>query len=912
MLNQKENDISRITMELEDLLMSDNAEVSVTEQEYRDTQINSQQERENDLQTGAACSEKRRRWQADYGLLAAFVIPMMVLLIIFIQRGIYPFGHMSFLRTDMYHQYAPFFGEFHDKLHNGGSLSYSWNVGMGVNFTALYAYYLASPLNWLLVVCPKKYIIEFMTGMIVLKTGLCGLSMAWYLRKHCGTKCFGVAFFGIFYALSGYMAAYSWNIMWLDCIILFPLIMWGLEKLVREGNGLLYGITLAISIFSNYYISIMTCIFMVIYFLALMVLEDEMSWEKFMGRGYRFVLYSVFAGGTAAVLLIPEICALQFTASGSADFPKTFTQYFTIIDMAARHIGNVELEIGLEHWPNIYCGVAVLMFVPMYLLAKRVPLKEKAVNCILLLFFYASFSMNILNFIWHGFHYPNSLPCRQSYIYIVLVLTMCCRVYTMLEDLTERTIFGAFWGAAVFVLIAQKVVTAKHFHFIVFYVALLFLALYLAVILFYRRSGRMKNAALFAGLLLVSAEAAINMTVTSITTIDRDDYLRDNEAVRTLMERVNPADTFYRVEKVSYKTKNDGAWMNFPSVSMFSSTAYADMTAFMKKLGCEASTNAYSINGSTPLVDSLLAVRYALYTGEPAYSELRQYLSDQDDIYLYENLTALPLGFVVDSDFESRWDLSLKSPADVQNSLADAVDADQVLILDPGTYANGKSMTFIPTEDGEYYAYIGNSKIDTVSMTTSTRNKKYDHVDRGYLLELGFLSEGQEVTLTAEGSSDNLWADIYRVSESGVRSVCEKLNRNPWRLTSWTDTSLEGNITCPDGGILLTTIPFDKGWSVMVDGVEETPAKMLDGFIGVRLSPGEHLVEMNFVPTGLKPGIWISLVSLLLMAVTAYAERVMRRRQEEEIVFELECGDEPACDESDDCSADEPPSDINL
>ena len=214
-----------------------------------------------------------RYFKPSDGLWAAFCVPVLVMIVVFIQRGIFPFGEQSFLRTDMYHQYAPFFSEFQHKLSQGGSLLYSWDIGMGVNFSALYAYYLASPLNWFLVLCPKGLVIEFMTYSIVLKIGLSGLSFAWYLRKHCDRDDFGVGFFGIFYALSGYMAAYSWNIMWLDCILLFPLIMLGLERLVEEKKGLLYGVTLGVSILSNYYISIMTCIFMVIYFIALLILK---------------------------------------------------------------------------------------------------------------------------------------------------------------------------------------------------------------------------------------------------------------------------------------------------------------------------------------------------------------------------------------------------------------------------------------------------------------------------------------------------------------------------------------------------------------------------------------------------------------------------------------------------------------
>ena len=64
------------------------------------------------------------------------------------------------------------------------------------------------------------------------------------------------------------------------------------------------------------------------------------------------------------------------------------------------------------------------------------------------------------------------------------------------------------------------------------------------------------------------------------------------------------------------KTKDDGAFMHFPSSSIFSSSAYADGTAFYKKVGMEASTNAYSITGSTPFMDSLLSVKYKVYEKE--------------------------------------------------------------------------------------------------------------------------------------------------------------------------------------------------------------------------------------------------------------------------------------------------------
>lgn len=798
------------------------------------------------------------------GLLAAFLVPVLVMIVIFIDRGIFPFGEESFLRTDMYHQYAPFFSEFQYKLRNGGSLLYSWDVGMGVNFAALYAYYLASPFNWLLILCPKALIIEFMTYMIVLKIGLAGLAFAWYLRKNRRTHTFGVSFFAVFYALSGYMAAYSWNIMWLDCLILFPLIVYGLERLVKRGRGFFYCIALGLSILSNYYISIMICMFLVLYFAALLILEKPGTMKKYLLAAARFGIYSLLAGGLAAAVLLPEIFALRSTASGDFSFPDTVSSYFSIFDMLARHIGNVRTEIGLDHWPNIYCGVAVFIFFLLYLACRRIPVKEKAVYCGLLLIFFASFSVNVLNFIWHGFHYPNSLPCRQSFIYIFLMLYMCFRAYEYLESTPKKYVAAAFFGSVCFVLLAEKLVTQDHFHFSVYYIAIVFLALYAGVLYLYL-GGNTQKAAILA-LALVSIEAAVNTTVTSVTTTNRTAYVRDNREVRRLTKSLEPAEDFYRVEKKTRKTKNDGAWMNFPSVSLFSSVANADLTQFFKRVGCEGSTNAYSITGSTPLVDSLFSVKYALYAEEVPNTELTSYLREDGGTYLYENTYTLPLGFVVPSDLETNWQYRMENPADVQNDLCLVLGTDEVLERVEGE-ANGDTFRFYPEQSGEYYAYIMNKRVKSVRASLPMGDKTFDNVDRGYFLELGSLSPGEEITLIADDSEEALNAVVYRFSDSALAQVYSELNRSPLHLTSWTDTKLSGTVYAQSAGTLFLSIPYDAGWTVTVDGEEVETEKLFDAFLSVPVSEGEHEIALHYFPEGLAPGLAITAGSIGVFAI---------------------------------------------
>jgi len=808
--------------------------------------------------------------------LTAFFVPVLVMIIIFVQRGIFPFGENSFLRTDMYHQYAPFFSEFKYKLEHGGSLLYSWDVGLGVNFSALYAYYLASPFNWLILFCPKQHIIEFMSYMIVFKIGLCGLSMAYYLNKHSRKRHYFVAFFAIFYALSAYMAAYSWNIMWLDCLWLFPLVCLGLEKLVRGENGFLYVITLGLCITSNYYISIMICFFMVMYCVALLVMKGKTTAGSFFKTAGRFAFFSLTAGGLSAAVLLPEISALQSTASGNFTFPKTFSAYFSIIDMLARHMGNVECEIGLDHWPNIYCGVAVYMLILLYIMNRKISVKEKGVYITMLILFLASFSINVLNYIWHGFHYPNSLPCRQSFIYIFLVLYMCFRACDEWNGNTLKHLGIAFVCSFAFILLCQKFIDQKHFTFGVYYAAMGFTAFYALMLYLYRTSQVGINTLMFVLLAAVSIESAVNTTITSVPTTSRTAYTEDNNDVIKLTQSVKQ-DPFCRFEKVTRKSKDDGAWMNFHSVSLFSSTAKEDLSTFFRQIGCEASVNAYSITGSTPFVDSLFDVKYGIYTGKPDNDRLK-FVGQSGQTWLYENPSTFPLAFVVPSDLGENWVINQDNPADVQNDLANLMGTDPLLVEVKGS-TEGNRFSFTPDEDGQYYVFVTNSKVDKVTAQLPGGSRTFEDLDRRFFIELGKLKAGTQTTLLGNDENLTLNAKAYRFDYDALEKLKKKLAGNPMNITSITDTHIEGTVTEEEYSVLMTSIPYDPGWTVTIDGKKADTEKYLGALLAVRVTPGNHVITMDFYPQGKKQGTLVSLLTGLLLLLIAIVERIRWNRK---------------------------------
>lgn len=840
-----------------------------------------------------------KRLEDALPLLLAFILPAVVMILVFISREIFPFGDRSFLRTDLYHQYAPFFQELRDKLVNGESLFYSWDIGAGTNFIGLFAYYLASPFNWLLVLCPKAYVIEFITYLIVLKISLSGLSFAYYLKKHTHTNHIGIAFFATFYALSGYMAAYSWNIMWLDCLVLFPLIILGLERLVYEDKCVLYCISLALCVITNYYISIMVCLTLIIYFVALLfiaptnrteiVRKDEQTLIKrtfymnYPKKILMFAFYSFLAAGISLVLLYPEFCALKLTASANSTFPKTFSSYFSMLEMISRHLVNVEVHLGLEHWPNIYCGVAILMFIPLYVMNKRVNYREKAANLILILFFLASFSMNFLNFIWHGFHYPNSLPCRQSFAYVFLLLVMGYKGFMGVRDRSLKQIVTALWIALGFVLIAEQVNKENElFHFSVYYVSALFIGLEALLIYLYRKLERKQSLRTLAmvAVFVVLIEAFTNTTVTSVTTISRTNYVNydnDYEALTDYAMELENND-FFRMEKMRLRTKNDGSWYQYPSISVFSSTANASLTSLYKKLGMEASTNAYCSNGATALVNALFNIRYEFSDRNIADNAVTKLVGSSGIIKLYQYQNTLSIGYMIPGDIDELWTIGT-SPVITQNNFVQEVAGidKQILRLVQWDTKADKRMTFTAEESGYYHLYLTNSSIDEIKVVVGSGSSvSHTSCRRRYLVDVGYVPAGETVVVTTEGSV-SLSGNLYRLDETVLEETVNTLKDGCLQVTSHSATQICGTVTAAQDGTFFTTIPYEAGWTVKVDGQEVTTRAALDTFLAVDLTAGTHTIEMNYVPEGFTFGWQASLASLLLFALITAIRYLIKR-----------------------------------
>lgn len=798
--------------------------------------------------------------------LMAFFIPLIIFVAIYIARGIYPFGEQCFLRTDMYHQYAPFFAEFSNKLKEGTSLAYSWNIGMGTNFTALYAYYLASPLNWVVFLFPTSITIELMNVLIIFKLCLASLALTYYLgKKFNGLPC-TLAIFGTFYAMSGYVAAYNWNIMWLDCMVLLPLIIWGLERLVKDNKCFLYCITLGICIFSNYYIAIMVCITCVLYFIVLLFSDGCNEGIKgVLKKCLNFGIYSLLAGGLAACMLLPEIQALSLTASSSISFPQKLNEYFPIMQMLVRQLANVPIHMGLDHHPNIYSGVITIMLLVLFAVNKRIRISDKIGKFAIIIIFLVGFNLNIPDFIWHGFHFPNSLPCRQSFIYIFFLLTMAYEAFLDMDYYKSRHISLAFWIPFAFVLIGDQFLTNQNYTFSLFYVNGALILMYGALAILYYYQKLPKVVALFLFLSLTIGECTMNMAMTGISTTSRTAYISDNKPIAEILTTISERETsFYRVEKLfGRKTKNDGAWLNYPSISSFSSMANKGIVDLYKSLGIQSSTNAYCSNGCTLVTYSLFGVKYLLSNQQLAYSDKFNYAASYDNITAYENKYVLPLGYAVPSNLDEAWSTLTSNGITAQNSLIELITGVDNVFVPLNERINDTYYYLVPRKNGHLYGVIYSGSPETITVTfNGLQSYSYPDLDRNYIIDFGYVNDTDEITISGN-STINM--DLYMLDADAFDMAHDIMVETGFNMTKFDDTHIEGTVKLNKASDFMFSIPYDPNWIVKVDGKRVETKAFRDALLTISLESGEHTITLDYKVMSFTTGMLLTIACALIL-----------------------------------------------
>lgn len=877
--------------------------------------------KEKPTKIGTSCREILQRNKL---ILAAFCLPVILMLLAFLVMGIYPAGENQIAVIDMYHQYVPFLGELQSKLQSGGSLFYTWNGAGGSNFWNLLAYYGASPLNLILVLFPKKFLMEGVTLILLLKIGLAGSTMAVYLRaivweKDKRSADISLVGFATLYALCSYVMAYYWCIMWMDAVALLPLCILGLYKILDGRSGVFYTVCLALVVFINYYMAIMVCIFILFYYpvLYFIKVQGESAGHFFKTTG-RAVGYSLLGVLMSAVMLLPTWMSMQSTYYISADMPEKTELYNDLLDILNQMLPNAELTYR-EGLPNLYCGMFVVILLVFYWISRTIPLREKLLNGAFLVFLIFSLNINKLDFIWHGFHFPNQLPYRYTFMICFLLIAMAYQVFQRVDEIRVNHLWILLAAGGGYYLLAQKILTEHIKDLDLFvYSGLAWLALYVAILLLYKKGRLPKNLLLILTVILLACEMASN-TCTSIDqvgTTQRSNYYANEADIAKLVKKTEGTDDrFGRTEMNDNYILNCPAMYHYKGISQFSSSLNANATALMEHIGVEGAPdkNRFNYNQTDPVTNAMLNIRYLIGKNLPIDDSDFKQIAKSGNSRLYESIYPLSIGYMT-ADTIRTWNYERENPfmvlddyvrAVTQNKYTSVfteiepvdVSAANIELSSTGdgmwdstlkneTKKSKTLLTYQAQQTGKQYLFIEADDADAITVSQEKKDDKIEiRNDCGSIVNLGEMDSGTEFTVTIEykeGKGGSVVSHVCTMDEAVWQDAYKMLSASMLDVTDYGDSCLKGTIDVQEDGVFVTSVPYEAGWKLKVDGHTREINELIGGaWISTSLSAGEHQIELSFRPPGLIAGLLITLASIGLLIVAEWwrRRRMLRKLQ---------------------------------
>ncbi len=927
-------------------------------------------------------NRRKQFWQEHRYLLLCMLIPAALMYLIYLAREIHPFGNGCVLVLDLNGQYVWFFEALRNFVKGDASLLYSFSRALGGEFLGIYAYYLASPLSYIVCLFPEDMMLEALLVLFLLKVAICGGTFGYYMHRTMKEpKPLSIVIFSTFYALSSYAIVQQHNTMWIDAVMWLPLITLGMEQLIKHGKYKMYTIFLALTLFSNFYIGYMVCIYCLLYFFVYYLAHNEEWRNNPLHEKYHFVksllrtaFYSALAIGIAAVILLGAYYALNFGKTTFSDPKYVWSLNFDIIDLLYKALPGSYDTVRPAGYPFIYCGVLTLLLVPAYFLSNKYPMRQKILSGVFILLFVASFSFSVTDLIWHGFQKPNWLNYRYSFMLCFYLCVLASRAFAVFDSISLKAVAGTGGLIALLCVILQNYSDGEYVDpndLTCIWFTLLAVFVYLAIFGVLRRASYKQTVAVVL-VAAVAIEVFLN-GLWNMNALDEDvtyskySYYNDFlDKSRPIVETVQESDTsFYRMEKTFFRKTNDNMALNIRGLSGSTSTLNKETIQFLNKMGYASKSHWSKYLGGTPVNDSLLGLKYIITDKTDLSNYYEVYKTDAKNGYTaYYNPYALsiafgvddallefPLGYVAAPEDEKNDDDESKigsavdafkdklnewldidetvnsaeyrdeydSPFERLNAMVTAMlgEDETVRIFVPieitdeqmtnmsKSYVAGHhkyapvnsdadavlTYSIVMPEDAELFFYLPSDYQREIKLTLSEDGSSksmgtFGANETTRIISLGQQTMGDELSLSMKMTSTYFYPMsgkdcFYYIDWAVFEDAMARLAADQYQITDYTETSFEGTFTASrTHELVMTTIPYDKGWTVTVDGVEVENIKALGSVLAFYVdgAAGQtHTVEMKYCPNTFVIGTVVSLLSIAVLIAIIIFEKKLRK-----------------------------------
>lgn len=835
--------------------------------------------------------ENRKKNLAVMGII--FICITGLFMIIHAVSGIYPFGTKSNMLWDQDIQYVDYFAFYQDVLLGKAHLGYSFSKSMGGSLMALFGYYLGCPLNLFVVFFPKALIPLFLFILNTVKLGLAGITMGFFLSRRFPVLSLRIRILlSVSYGLMQYVMIQSSNIMWLDGVILLPLLLWNVYRFVTDKKKTGLFITVLLSIAINWYTGYMTGIFAGCYFLYERILSmpetgEKGEWKKVIADTVRAGLVMLSGVLGSCFIFYPIVKGLQngkevFSLSIFA--PAVNGSFLDIFRGFA--LGSVVPTVSL------YCGLPTLGLVLYYFISGRIPGKEKLLSGIAVIFMLVSCWFIPLECVWSGFRYAGSYRYRFSFVAVFLLIYLAARGAAEFAEGGEMKKMSAIYGGLLLLFIG--------FYFYNVYgqgylkVTFVFLAIYCLLFLLaaYQKWVR------YLLPVVLAVEFVINGAITFQINYQWNpeneayqDYVNQSEAqIRSVQESEDSV--FYRMDTLQkrYLEPNRcSAYLNeamvygYRGLNHYSSTYDSAVGDMLLDIGYSTERDLSIVSESVLPADSLFGVKYLLSAENVAGYEKVSSIPDANQKAVYRNPYVLGAGMLAAGSVYDK--VESEDPFIYQNELFSNILGRKVELykkIEPETSLTDQSLNFhIPSAGtGDLlYGYIDTEMQDLALSIDGEYRCDYSTWLSYKIFNAGNGNEEHTITLDRySGTEQDATSYFYYLDQSLFEDVIRELKSKEMTTEIFDDGHVKGNYTADEAGIMLLTIPYDDGWTARVNGEEVEIKQAANALMAVPVTEGANEIELKYHVPGVKTGILLTIAGVLLFLGLVWFDR--RKKQE--------------------------------
>lgn len=832
-------------------------------------------------------------------IVITFLVTLFAIGFIFNLNKVTPFGDKSLLCVDFFHQYGPMLGGLYNKVTKFENIIYSFNIGLGIPFFRNFFNYLSSPFNILIFVFTKKTLLTSFSLIIGLKSVCAASTMVYYLNKKFKENNLTFIPLGIAYGLSQYFIAYYWNIMWLDGIVLLPLIVLGIESIVNEKKWKLYFVSLAIMLFSNYFIGYMICIFSCLYFFLYLIYKTKFDLKnikvtlKFVfDRIKVFAFASLMSGAVIAVFLLPMFKSMFTISATGGDIPSTQYYLFSVRDFLESHLTGVKTTVFASDEitsPNISCGILVLILAIMFFINPKIKIKTKIIYSLLIGSLIFAFFNPAADYIMHAFHVPNDLPYRYSFLYSFLLVIISAYSLKNIKEMNFLVI-TIIYLLSITGLLYLTLDSWAGIETNMLFINMILLTIFFILYVIYHFFNKYKIHVLIGVILFSTINSIIATNYNwNITQEIKNFYESYNEINKNISYLKNyDKEKFYRVESISMLTLNDGDWYDYNGVNTFSSMAYESMAKFQNKLGIPGNgINSYYYQQTTPVYDLLFDIKYILGTSND-YTRYKS-INEENNIQEFKYTNGLIYG--VKNDLLNTY-IEEQNPFTLQNEIMDNSTGinniftkskylkNEELYNDNNgsiikfTYKNNyDNMYFFTNSSFIKFFIIGETLYyldpDYANLTTGCPSLEYTYIDdysEKRIINILSTSDTIDITVGYSNYYKNEFL-VYDFNHALFEKAFEYLENYKFEYTKFKNNDIEGNIRLDENMIVYTSIPYDEGWNVYVDGKKIKTQAFGNSLLVFKCSQGKHNIVLKYSPPMIKEGFIISIASIIILII---------------------------------------------